>query len=128
MIRNRAFLADVPAHNPRPKRMADPRYLAWVRQLPCVLCLRQPGMGHQNEAHHLLRGVVRGMGMKAGDDEVIPLCDGDHRALHMDGNETEFLAKRGIDCAVSLAAMIRTAYLMGDIGRARAAVINARAR
>ena len=128
MLRDPAFLADPRPHKPRPKREKDPRYLAWVRQLPCALCLRNPGMGYQNEAHHLLRGVVRGMGQKADDTEVIPLCQDCHHALHHDGNETGFLAERGIDHAVSLAAMIRAAYLLGDIGRARAAVVNARVR
>lgn len=123
MIRNPDFLADPPAHKPRPKREVDAAYLRWVRDLPCVLCGRPAG-----EAHHLLRGVNRGMGRKADDSEVLPLCDVHHRALHADGNETEFMGERGIDCPVSLAAMIRAAYLMGDRERAVLAITNARVR
>lgn len=73
------------------KRLSSPTHLKRVRLLPCLVC------GSPNtEAHHLLRGVVRGMGRRADDSKVIPLCSRHHRDLHQDGNETVYLAKRGI--------------------------------
>ncbi len=74
---------------PRPK---DPEHLAFIASLVCAVC------GAPNPVpHHLLRGVVRGMGMRAGDQWVVPLCPEHHRELHAGGNETEFFIRYGID-------------------------------
>jgi len=78
-------------HKPRPKRERDSAHLDFVRSLPCSVCLK-PG---PSEAHHLLRGVPRGMGRKADDRHVIPLCHECHTGLHLSGNEVDFLT--GID-------------------------------
>lgn len=72
-------------------RFRSRAYLAYVASLGCCIC-GQPGIGH-----HLLRGASHGMGLKAGDDHVIPLCDLHHRALHLNGNETRYLDAHGID-------------------------------
>ena len=77
----------------KPKRLHDKAHLAFVAQLPCVVCGMMPVV-----CHHLLRGdPKRGMGRKAGDDYVIPLCPSCHTALHNHGNETAFLEARGVD-------------------------------
>jgi len=44
----------------------------------------------------LMHNVVRGMGLKAGDDHAIPLCGQHHDGLHRNGNETAYLAGHGI--------------------------------
>jgi hypothetical protein len=49
-----------------------PRYLAWIRTLPCAACGRWPV-----EAHHAGK---RGYGEKASDYTAIPLCAEHHRA------------------------------------------------
>lgn len=75
-------------------RLIDKEHLRLVSNLPCCCC------GIKNDTivpHHLLRGVTRGMGMKAGDNLVIPLCHKHHEALHRNGNETVFLAGYGVN-------------------------------
>lgn len=101
MLRNAAFLADPAPHKPRPKRETSGKHLSFVRSLPCCICRRSVNV----EAHHLLRGVVRGMGLKAADRWAIPLCDIHHQGLHMHGDETEFLSLKAIDVPALAAAL-----------------------
>lgn len=54
----------------------DPAYLALVRKLPC--CVFR-GCNGAIEAHHL---TGAGMGLKARDDETMPLCQLHHLCLH----------------------------------------------
>lgn len=72
------------------RQLKVPNHLDYVRHRPCCLC-GKVGV----EAHHLLRpwSGVRGMGMKAGDQNAIPLCPHHHRALHHAGNEERFFAE-----------------------------------
>lgn len=44
------------------------------------------------QAHHLLKPVysLRGMSLRAGDKDAIPLCVECHRKLHERGNETKY--------------------------------------
>jgi len=64
--------------------------------MPC--CVNDFSCGGEVQAHHLLkpwRGE-RGMGMKASDDNVIPLCQYHHSVLHdRVGNEFKFFVKYG---------------------------------
>jgi len=50
----------------------DPRYLAWIRTLPCVVCGSSRGI----EASHT---GPRGLGQKSPDSSAIPLCFNHHR-------------------------------------------------
>jgi hypothetical protein len=72
-------------------RFRSEKYLRHVASLGCCICY-QPA-----QAHHLLRAPGKGMGMKSGDDWTVPLCPSHHSELHADGNETRWLASRGID-------------------------------
>ena len=73
-------------------------HLAWVHDLGC--CLRnaeiadaiRPICNGVIQAHHLLKpwNGFRGIGMKASDKNVIPLCFAHHQALHNRGNEFDF--------------------------------------
>jgi len=74
-------------------------YLMHVASLPCLVCRTSPC-----QAHHLIGGR-HGMGMKAGDDMTVPLCPICHASLHADGNETRWLAERGIDGPALAATM-----------------------
>lgn len=47
-------------------RRADPKHLARVRELGCIIC------GGPASAHHIRHG--QGMEQKADDREAIPLC------------------------------------------------------
>lgn len=63
------------------KRKRDPAWLAFIRSLPCCMCLKMP----PSEAHHSLAHKP-GMSMKATDHETMPLCGpwpfGCHYDLH----------------------------------------------
>ncbi len=59
-------------------RWRSEAYLSWVRTLPCCSC-RGPG----GDAHHLIGvGQLGGMGTKAPDSYVMPLCRLCHQAIH----------------------------------------------
>ena len=77
----------------------DPKYLAYLRTLPCVCC-----GSPLTEAHHLLSMGGRGAGLKEVDMLSIPLCRADHAALHNNGakNEREFLKRNGVDIEATL--------------------------
>lgn len=70
---------------PRPITQKEgPRYvnhmhLRYVRTLACFICGIKPV-----EVHHTLfpERTSRGMGRKAGDDEVVPVCAEHHRQAH----------------------------------------------
>jgi hypothetical protein len=54
----------------KPKR--NPRYLAWIRTQPCLVCGSRGGI----EAAHT---GPRGLGQKSPDTSAIPLCPKHHR-------------------------------------------------
>lgn len=94
--------------NFRPEKPADPRraaferskakkakrdgnsaaHLALVRDLSCCVCPVNVGV----EAHHLKTGparLERGMGRRAADSRVVPLCSAHHAALESIGSRRE---------------------------------------
>jgi hypothetical protein len=66
---------------PKQRRWTCEAYLAFVRQLPCVVTGRCEGI----EAHHLIGHGQGKMGGKAHDLFVFPLAHDEHRALHRMG-------------------------------------------
>lgn len=60
------------------KPVRDPKHLAFIRSLPCVVCFRTRGI----EAAHVGR---RGMAQKCSDRETIPLCSIHHKEQHRIG-------------------------------------------
>jgi len=54
----------------KPER--NPRYLAWIRTLPCVVCGARRGIEAAHTGPH-------GLGQKSSDRSVIPLCVRHHR-------------------------------------------------
>jgi hypothetical protein len=54
----------------------DPKYLAWLRTLPCAVCERPPPSQAAHTGSRLDQGV--GMGQKTPDRDAIPLCAGCH--------------------------------------------------
>jgi len=63
------------------KRFRSERYLAFVRSLPCCVC-----GGKADSAHHVIAMYnLSGMGLKAPDSFVMPVCDGPggcHARIH----------------------------------------------
>lgn len=93
-----------------PKRYVNKKHLEWVSSLECCIGyhfgrLEMLGIAPDNysrcsdynivQSHHLLKPYFseRGMGLKAGDKDVIPLCEKHHRELHKRGNEYSFFTE-----------------------------------
>ena len=73
---------------PKHSRLVKQKYIQWVKTQPCIVC-GNPA----DDAHHLIGHGQGGMGTKAHDIHVIPLCRVDHRDLHADPKAWE--AKNG---------------------------------
>ena len=64
---------------PRRGRVRDPKYLAWIRTLPCILSACEHCrcfICAPIEAAHV---GERGLGQKCSDRETVPLCAAHHR-------------------------------------------------
>lgn len=60
------------------KAYRNKKYLDWVKTQPCVLCQNEGG-----DAHHIIgTGSLSGMGMKAPDNYVMPVCREHHQYIH----------------------------------------------
>lgn len=73
--------------------MKNKKHLAYIHEQDC--CLEHSGgCNGPLHAHHLLKpwNGPRGMGLKAGDENCVPLCMGHHTELHMRGNEGQFFS------------------------------------
>lgn len=83
----------------RSKRLVDKQHLLNVSSLPCMVS--RSGFFSCSgpiQVHHLLKPSdgKRGWGLKAGDDQVIPLCMFHHQQLHTKfGNEYKFFKHYG---------------------------------
>ncbi len=73
------------------RQYKNKKHLDWVHGLKCSLAGNRDCLGPL-QAHHLLKPWegFRGMGMKASDRNVIPLCLRHHIMLHKRGNELAF--------------------------------------
>ena len=75
------------------KRYTNKKHLLWVSELSCILEEYNKGRcSDEIQVHHLLKPFysLRGMSLKAGDRDVVPLCSNHHRALHHNGNELQY--------------------------------------
>ena len=66
---------------PKMKRWESANYLAFVRQLPCVVTGQTDGI----EAHHVVGHGLSVMGSKTHDLMTFPLCHQAHMELHNNG-------------------------------------------
>lgn len=73
-------LANLPVFPKKPKPAKDRKYLAKVRELPCVIC-EEWGIEQTSPtaAHHCIHG--RYSQVKSPDCMAIPLCEGHHQGL-----------------------------------------------
>ena len=65
------------------------KHLACIRQMPCAACLT---VNLRNDPHHLkslAAGHERGVGMKATDKWVVPLCRSCHESVERAGTRNE---------------------------------------
>lgn len=94
----------------RSPRIEEPDYLAWIRQLPCLVCGKPSGEGFDrtqpahirfNDARYL---KITGGGEKSDDRFVLPLCWLHHAAQTAAGEGPRFWENLGMDPhAMSLA-------------------------
>lgn len=101
---------------PPPAR--DKKYLAVIRTLPCLVCLREPC----GEAAHVRMSTGRNtLARKPSDFRTVSLCHRDHMQQHEEG-ERQYWERQGID-PVEIARKLREAYpdaeLMAAIVRQR---------
>lgn len=64
---------------PKRRRWENEKYTRWVKAQPCACCNKQA-----DDPHHLIGHGQGGMGTKAHDLFVLPLCRLHHRELHVD--------------------------------------------
>ncbi|WP_110877016.1 DUF968 domain-containing protein [Franconibacter helveticus] len=64
---------------PKRRRWENPKYTRWVKQQPCACCGKPA-----DDPHHIIGYGMSGMGTKAHDLFVIPLCRAHHNELHAD--------------------------------------------
>jgi len=86
---------------PKTKKIRNKRLLQFVAEHPCALnLLSDDWCKGVIQAHHLLKPYDgnRGMGMKSGDNNSIPLCQYHHMLVHdIKGNEDQFWVSYGLD-------------------------------
>ncbi|HEL8025041.1 TPA: DUF968 domain-containing protein [Escherichia coli] len=68
----------------KPQREEMPRYTRWVKTQKCMTCGNQA-----DDPHHIIGHGLGGMGTKADDLFVIPLCRKCHNGLHAGVKEFE---------------------------------------
>lgn len=75
------------------KRYQNKKHIGYILTLDC--CCSNFECNGVIQAHHLLKPFdgVRGMGMKANDKNLVPLCVYHHNELHRMGNEYAFADK-----------------------------------
>ena len=73
------------------KKIRDAKYLSVVRGEPCLICFKE------GEAHHIMYAEPRGVGLKVGDNWVVPLCHEHHMSIHHYGNEKKWCIFQAID-------------------------------
>lgn len=64
---------------PKRRRWENAEYTRWVKSQECACCNRQA-----DDPHHIIGHGQGGMGIKAHDLFVIPLCRAHHDELHRD--------------------------------------------
>jgi hypothetical protein len=69
---------------PKRRRWSNEKYTQWVKQQPCLCCGKQA-----DDPHHLIGYGQGGMGTKAHDLFVLPLCRAHHDELHADARAFE---------------------------------------
>ena len=76
---------------PKTKAIKSRKHLEFVVSFRCVLMGLSPCFGDV-QAHHLLKPYYghRGVGMRASDNNTVPLCFKHHAGLHKHGNEDDY--------------------------------------
>lgn len=89
---------------PKPIRIRDRAYLAWIRLKPCVGCRRIA-----KQAHHV---IARGAG--GSDYQTVPLCFRCHRQVHDFGRDF-FEVKHAIDLEIEARLLFQKWQVFGAV-------------
>lgn len=95
----------------RAQREQDPRYLAWIRKLPCLICGDDITVeaAHIRYADHSVAKRGTGMGEKSDDKWAVPLCNKHHHEQH-EMNEKDFWKIYEIDPVKAAAGLKLNEY------------------
>src|SRR5262249_13198566 len=83
-----------------PRRVRDRERVRYVTRQSCLICGRRP-----SDAHHLRFAQNRALSRKVSDEFTVPLCRGQHREVHLSGDEAAWWTKAGIDPNVAARAL-----------------------
>jgi ERF superfamily len=75
-----------------PRRYRNKDHLRFVARQACLVCGRTP-----SDPHHLRFMQPRGLGLRASDEFVAPLCRTHRREVHRAGDEPAWWKQAGID-------------------------------
>jgi hypothetical protein len=81
---------------PKPARLKDPAYLAWIKQQRCLLC------NSPVDPHHTV-----GIGAGGSDYRALPFCRRHHQECHRVGKLT-FQKRHNIDFAEEIVRHLET--------------------
>lgn len=99
--------------NPKSRKLILPNYTRWVKAQQCCGCGNQA-----DDPHHITGRGLGGMGMKASDLHVIPLCRRCHDDLH--ANTSEWEAEHGSQDSHLSQTLARAAALgVISVGKAK---------
>ena len=90
---------------PKRRRWENEKYTRWVKAQPCACCGMQA-----DDPHHLIGHGQGGMGTKAHDLWVLPLCRKHHDELHAD----IYAARSGLEMATVQKLMDAESYIGGS--------------
>ncbi|MGH1376655.1 MAG: putative HNHc nuclease [Alphaproteobacteria bacterium] len=79
-------------------KIRSKKHLKFIANLPCVICRKT-----DVQAAHVRSGNGAGMGLKSGDDCVVPLCVKHHTKQHSMNERTFWSYYGGIENATRLA-------------------------
>ena len=73
---------------PKPEKIVDKDYLAWIERRPCMICHKERAgfKANSSDAHHI--NDKSGGSAKYNDHRTIPLCFDHHREIHQIGKDT----------------------------------------
>lgn len=83
----------------RQPRLADPKYLKWLRTQRCACgCFQGPpcDAAHLRAASHEYDKPITGFGIKPDDRWALPLKHAHHMRQHDFGNELDWWLSRGV--------------------------------
>ncbi len=85
----------------------DPKYLDWIRTLPCLLC-GKPG---PSDPHHTASG---GMGLTGSDYSAIPVCRVHHTEIHNTGGKASFCEASVLEHAIERLQEVYNTKIKGE--------------